>query len=80
MNWGRGFKRLAYFGLGLIWFGFAAIHWIDKSGPAEIGESLVYMLFFTLAYMLFFAAVAWVARGFFDNRQEERREPRVTRQ
>lgn len=63
MNWGRGFKRAAYFLLGLIWLGALSLAGMD-GGAAKVGEVVVYMLVFTIGYLLFCGAVAWVFRGF----------------
>lgn len=62
MNWSRGFKRVWYFILGLIWIGTIANS--ASSGPAVMGEYIVYLLFFSVGWQLFGAALLWVARGF----------------
>ena len=62
MNWSRGFKRVWYFILGLIWL-VAAVSSIGSS-PALIGEGVVYLLLFSVFWQLFGAAILWVARGF----------------
>lgn len=67
ISWGSGFKRLSRGFLLACWAVFLAIHVAD--GRAAIfGENLVYMLVFTVGYMLFCMLVAWIARGFSQSR------------
>jgi hypothetical protein len=65
MNIRTGFDRLSKLLLALLWALFLLVFFVDgMPNPAEFGESLVYMLVFTVAYMLFCKAVAWVYNGF----------------
>lgn len=63
MNWSRGFKRVWYFILGIIWI-LALFTQGASYGPAAVGEATVYLLVFSLFWQLFGAAILWVARGF----------------
>lgn len=65
VNWKRGIKRAHYFVLAIIWIITIAIN--SSSGAASVGESIVYLLIFTLGYMAFFRAVEWVVAGFTSN-------------
>lgn len=70
MNWERGFKRAWYFVLGLIWL--VTLFFAALQGPAQIGESVVGLLLFTLGWQLFGGALLWVARGF---RRDDQKPP-----
>lgn len=62
MNWDRGLKRVAYFLIGFVWL--ATLAFVASDGPFVIGQTIAYLLFFTLAFILLYAAVRWVVRGF----------------
>lgn len=68
MNWERGFKRVWYFMLGLVWAGWIFASVIGHTTAAKVGEELVYMLVFSVGWQLFGAALLWVARGFSKDR------------
>lgn len=62
LNWARGFKRIWYFILGLVWL-VTVMAGIEK-GAAQLGEYIAYLLVFSLGWLLLGAALMWVARGF----------------
>jgi len=62
MNWSRGFKRVWYFILGLIWIAALAAAALDNA--VKLGQTIAFMLMFSLAWLAFGAALSWVARGF----------------
>lgn len=62
MNWDRGLKRAAYVFLAIVWVGVLLI--VASDGPAVIGETVVYLLIFTVVFMLLYAAIRWVVQGF----------------
>lgn len=63
MNIRKGASRTAYFLLGLIWLFWLGVS-IAEGNAFKFGQQLVNMLLFTLGYMVFCKAIAWVYNGF----------------
>ena len=61
MNWSRGFKRIWYVLLGMVWIGTLANEWGSAS---LIGRDIAYLLLFTLGWLIVGAVILWIARGF----------------
>lgn len=59
----KGFDRLSKAFLALTWIIFLAVG-IANGEPARFGENLVYMLVFTVFFMLICKGIAWVYNGF----------------
>jgi hypothetical protein len=70
MNWERGFKRVWYFILGLIWI-ITIISSAESGGAGEVGQNVAYLMLFSIGWQLFGASILWVARGFRKDEQKQ---------